>query len=181
MRMNAIRFSPLTMVVAAAAMLLVSAFGVAGDEHAAHKKPAGPPNPVWESMKTLQGEWEGAYQGKVAARAAYRLVSNGTALMETLSSPDDSDMVTMYHRDGGRIAMTHYCSEDNQPRMRADATDPKRIAFNYVDATNLASPDASRMTGLVVTLQDRDHFTQEWTYTQGAKSTSSTFAFTRKK
>jgi len=180
MRMKGIRFSPLTTAAAAAAILLVSAFGVAGDEHANHKKPTGPPNPAWESMKSLQGEWEGAYEGKVAARATYRLVSNGTALMETLTSPDDSDMVTMYHRDGGRIAMTHYCSEDNQPRMRADTKDPKRIAFNYVDATNLSSPDASRMTGLVVTLKDADHFTQEWTYTQGGKSTTSTFAFTRK-
>lgn len=175
--MRAIRFFLLT----AAAITLVSAIGIAGDEHADHKKPAGPPNPAWESLKTLQGEWDGSYDGKVATQASYRLVSNGTALMETLASPDHSEMVTMYHRDGTRIAMTHYCSEGNQPRMRAEAKDPKRIDFRFVDATNLSSPDASRMTGLVVTVKDADHFTQDWTYTQGAKSSTSTFAFTRKR
>jgi hypothetical protein len=142
---------------------------------------AGAPNPAWDSMKTLVGEWDGAYDGKVAAKATYRLVSNGTALMETLASPDHSEMVTMYHQDGSRIAMTHYCSENNQPRLRADAQDPKRIAFRYVDATNLASPDAGHMTGLVVTLKDPDHFTQEWTHSGGGHAMTSTFAYTRKK
>jgi len=175
--MRTIRFSLLT----AAAIVLAAAIGIAGDEHAGHTKAAGPANPAWESMKTLQGEWDGTYDGKVATQATYRLVSNGTTLMETLTSPDHTDMVTMYHRDGARIAMTHYCSEDNQPRMRSDAKDPKRIAFRYVDATNLSSPDASRMTGLVVTVKDADHFTQDWTHTQGSQSTTSTFTFTRKK
>lgn len=175
--MRAIRFSLLT----AAAIVFVSAIGIAGDEHADHKKPAGPPSPAWEAMKSLQGEWDGLYDGKIPTRATYRLVSSGTALMETLTSPDHSEMVTMYHRDGSRIAMTHYCSEDNQPRLRSEAKDPKRIEFRYVDATNLSSPDASRMSGLVVTVKDADHFTQDWTETHGTKSSTSTFAYTRKK
>lgn len=178
--MRTVRFS---LLGTAAAILFAAAIGLAADEHAAHQKSAGPANPAWESMKSLQGEWEGLADGKVATRATYRLVSNGTALMETLTSADEhaSDMVTMYHRDGGRIAMTHYCSEDTQPRMRADARDPKRIAFTYVDATNLPSKDAPRMTGLVVTLKDADHFTQDWTHTEGAHSMTSQFVFNRKK
>jgi hypothetical protein len=167
---------------AAIGILFAAAIGSAADEHAAHAKPAAAPNAAWESLKTLQGDWDGLEDGRVT-RASYRLVSNGTTLMETLSSPDGHavDMVTIYHRDGARIAMTHYCSEDTQPRMRADAKDAKRIAFRYVDATNLSSPDAARMTGLVLTLKDPDHFTQEWTHTEGKNSTTATFAFTRKK
>lgn len=175
--MRTIRIS----LLAAAAIILVSAIGAAGDEHANQKKPAGPPSPAWESMKTLVGEWDGLYDGKVPTKATYRLVSSGTALMETLSSPDHTEMVTVYHQDGSRIAMTHYCSENNQPRMRADSKDPSRIAFQYVDATNLPSPDAPRMTALVVTMKDADHFTQEWTHSGGGHSMTSTFAYTRKK
>ena len=101
--------------------------------------------------------------------------------METLVSPDHTDMITMYHQDGAGLLMTHYCSENNQSRMRASSTDPKRIAFRYSDATNLSSPDAPRMSGLVVTLKDADNFTQDWTHTAGGKEMSSTFAYTRKK
>ena len=176
--MRTIRF----FLLVAAAIVLVSAIGAAGDEHADHTKPAaGSPNPAWDSMKSLVGEWDGLYDGKVQTKASYRLVSNGTALMETLSSPDHNEMVTVYHQDGSRIAMTHYCSENNQPRMRADAKDPKRIAFEYVDATNLPSPDAPRMTALVVTLKDADHFTQEWTHSGGGHAMTSMFSYTRKK
>lgn len=138
-------------------------------------------NAAWESMKTLQGEWDGLYDGKVKTSATYRLVSNGTALMESLVSPDASDMVTVYHQDGGRLLMTHYCSENNQPRMKSAGTNPKRIEFSYVDATNLSSPDAMHMTGLVVTLSDPNHFTQEWTSSVKGKDQKSVFEFTRRK
>ncbi|MEO8432080.1 MAG: hypothetical protein ABI592_11275 [Acidobacteriota bacterium] len=138
-------------------------------------------NAAWESMKTLQGEWDGLYAGKMKVSAIYRLVSNGTALMETLVSPDHTDMVTMYHVDGARIGMTHFCSENNQPRLKSVGSNPKRIEFTYVDATNLSSPDAKRMTGLVTTLSDADHFTQEWTESDKGKEQKALFEFTRRK
>lgn len=140
-----------------------------------------PANAAWESLKTLQGEWEGVYGGSVKARVNYRLVSNGTALMETLVSPESGDMVTIYHADGPGVAMTHYCSQNTQSRMRAAATDAKRIVFSFLDTANAPSPDTMRMTGLVVTLQGPDRFTQEWTSTAGSKSETGRFEFTRKK
>ncbi|MDQ2871040.1 MAG: hypothetical protein M3S32_09875 [Acidobacteriota bacterium] len=174
-----IRFTPWMAALAGIALAGGAALA-AGPTEASGKKP-GASSPAWESLKTLQGEWDGLYDGKVAGKASYRLVSGGTVLMETLVSPDHTDMITMYHPDGAGLVMTHYCSENNQPRMRASSTDPKRVAFRYLDATNLSSPDAPRMSGLVVTLKDADHFTQDWTYTAGGKDMASTFAYTRKK
>ncbi|HYK40986.1 MAG TPA: hypothetical protein VE007_01270 [Thermoanaerobaculia bacterium] len=167
---------------ALAALALFAAAGAAAGGDAAHQHAqAGKASPAWESMKSLQGDWEGLYQSKVKTSVSYRLVSNGTALMETLVAPDASDMVTMYHPDGERVAMTHYCSENTQSRMRAPGTDGKRIAFSFVDVSNLASPDAMRMTGLVLTLKDPDHFSAQWTGTGMGKSDTSLFEFTRKK
>ncbi len=165
------------LTLAAAVLALSAALAAAGDSSQAPAKK----NAAWESMKNLQGEWEGFYGGKLPTRVSYRLVSNGTALMESLVSPDSSDMVTMYHPDGDRLAMTHYCSEKTQSRMRASSADAKRIAFSFVDASNLSAPDAMRMTGLVITVQDKDHFTQEWTSTGRGKSETGRFEFTRKK
>lgn len=161
-----------------AAGSFVVAFALAGTDAAK----AGRPNAAWESMKTLQGEWEGLYAGKMKTKVSYRLVSNGTALMEALVSPDSTDMVTMYHPDGDRVAMTHYCSENTQSRMRAaGGANPKRLVFSFVDATNMPAPDAMHMTGLVVTFRDAGHFTQEWTSSAKGKQETGRFEFTRKR
>jgi hypothetical protein len=143
---------------------------------------AGRGGAAWEAMKTLQGDWDGVYGGKMKTAANYRLVSNGTVLMETLvSPPETSDMVTMYHPDGNGLVMTHYCSENTQSRMRAQGSDNKRIVFSFLDATNAVSPEAMRMTGLVLTLKDHDHMTAEWTSTAMGKSQTGLFEFTRRK
>ncbi len=67
----------------------------------------------WDRMKSLVGTWQGTFEGK-PARVTYALVSDGTALMETLESHDSSQMVTVYHPDGSTLLMTHYCSIGNQ-------------------------------------------------------------------
>jgi hypothetical protein len=147
---------------------------------------AGPAtNPAWEKMKSLVGEWEGTmdHGGQtMPVKVSYSLVSGGTSIMERLNSPDGHDMVTMYYPDGSRIMMTHYCSEGNQPRMRANtAGDVKSLSFDFVDATNLASPQAEHMRKLVVRFDDADHFTQEWTHRVAGKEETGIFKYTRKK
>jgi hypothetical protein len=143
-------------------------------------------NPAWEKMKSLVGEWEGTVTDGGTAlpvSVTYLLVSSGTSLMERLSTPDGQDMVTMYHPDGSRILMTHYCSEGNQPRMRAQAAagELKTIAFEFVDATGRASPQAEHMRKLVVRFDDADHFTQEWTHRKAGKEETGVFKYARKK
>ena len=143
-------------------------------------------NPGFEKMKALVGEWEGtANEGgqKLPVTASYRLVSNGTALEETLKTPEDMDMITMYVADGKNIAMTHYCAEGNQPRMRAavPAAASNKLDFQYVDATNLSGAGASHMHSLVVTFQNADHFTQTWTHRVNGKDQTGVFEFTRRK
>ncbi len=166
----------------AAIAIAVAGFGWALTLSGTDAPRAGGGNAAWESMKSLQGEWEGLADAKVKTSATYRLVSNGTVLMETLVSPEASEMITMYLRDGAGLVMTHYCSENNQPRLRsAQTADPKRIQFSFVDATNLAAPDAMHMTGLVMTLSNPNHFTQEWTASVMGKQHTSRFEFTRKK
>jgi len=94
----------------------------------------------FEKLKSLVGEWQGTgTQG--STNVTYQLVSNGSALMETLMPPNEPSMVTLYHRDGDKLMMTHYCSFGNQPRMRAEvpAGEIKNLNFTFVDATNMAN------------------------------------------
>jgi len=92
-----------------------------------------------------------------------------------------TDMVTIYCPDGDRMMMTHYCADNNQPRMRAEPVqgDVKEMAFSFVDATNLEGPSDGHMHRLVLSFQDSGHFTQEWTYRQGDKDEREVFRFER--
>src|SRR5713226_971817 len=62
-------------------------------------------------LKTLVGEWEAdTKMGK--AHVSYELIAGGTALKMPA-------MLTVYHLDGERLLLTHYCMAGNQPRMQA--------------------------------------------------------------
>jgi len=140
------------------------------------------PNVAFDKMKSLVGEWEGTTKDGKTVKVTYKLVADGSALMEQLETPMESTMITMYHPDGSRLLMTHYCSAHNQPRMRAEVTapDPKSITFNFLDATNLSSPAEGHMERLVVSFDDPGHFTQEWTFRAKDQKQTDVFRFERK-
>jgi hypothetical protein len=137
-------------------------------------------NPAWDKLKSLVGNWEGVENGQTF-QLSYKLVSSGTALMETLNGPDSMEMVTVYHPDGNGILMTHYCSMGNEPRMRASGLSDGRLVFRYLDAANLSSPDAPHMSGLVLTFTDADHLGADWSHKVGGKEEVGRFVFTRKR
>ena len=139
--------------------------------------------PEFEKMKSLVGEWKGASADGKPGTVTYTLVSDSSALMEKLALGGESEMVTMYHPDGDHLMMTHYCSAHNQPRMRSQTAtaESKKITFDFVDITNLSSPDAGHMRKLVVTFGDKDHFTQEWTWTKNGKENTEVIHYERVK
>lgn len=139
--------------------------------------------PEFEKMKSLVGEWEGKSADGSSANVSYTLVSDNSALMEKLAMSGEPEMLTVYHPDGDRLMMTHYCSLHNQPRMRSQTPhqEKDRIVFDFVDVTNLSEPGGGHMHKLVVTFQDKDHFTQEWTYREKEKENTVVIRFERKK
>lgn len=138
-------------------------------------QPQAPAHPGFEKLKSLVGEWKGNMRdvdepqtARHEVQATYRLVGADSAVEEYLSH---GNMVTMYHPDGGSLMLTHYCAVHNQPRMRAAAfkNGDESLKFFFVDATNMADPNAEHMHNLAFTFRDKDHFTQEWTLYRGSK------------
>ena len=120
----------------------------------------------FDKLKSLVGSWKGKDSEGKPVTITYKLVSGGTSIMETLDMADDKEaMITMYHMNGDKLMMTHYCSLGNQPRMQAAKTskDGSTIAFSFVDITNLASKEDNYMRKLMFTFKDNDHFSQQWT------------------
>jgi hypothetical protein len=144
---------------------------------------AGEGNDGWQLLKSLAGEWQAttAPEGKDLAMS-YEVTSNGSAVLETMKTPDGSKyMVTVYHPDGKALMATHYCAAGNQPRMRAasSAAQGKRIVFRFLDITNLTSPEADHIRGVTITFTDADHVVEEWTGRKGGKDSTTTFRLTR--
>ncbi|HEU0369081.1 MAG TPA: hypothetical protein VFR42_07725, partial [Candidatus Acidoferrum sp.] len=76
----------------------------------------------------------------------------------------------------------HYCSEGNQPSMKTESLKAKanKYSFSLVSVSGLKSPDAGHMVGLVLTLVDKDHLKQDWTYTDKGKTSTNSFEFRRR-
>lgn len=152
---------------------------------AAQAKPsAGPvlrPSQGFEQLKPLLGEWDGQTASGTPSHVSYELVSGGTALLERLKTGDEPEMVTVYTPDGDRLAVTHFCSAGNQPQMQTEPIngDAKQFSFAFVRVSNLANADAGHMHHLTVTIRDRDHFTQQWTWTENGQAHTEVFRFTR--
>ena len=91
------------------------------------------------------------------------------------------DMISMFHMDGDRLFMTHYCAVGNQPRMAASVSPNGRVlTFNYVDATNLSAPDAGHMQQMILTVIDQNHHTEEWVFADHGREHRVTFDLRRK-
>jgi hypothetical protein len=150
---------------------------------AAESKPNSSTNAdaAFARLKTLVGEWEAnTNSGKV--HLSYELVSGDTALLERDSSEKMPTMVTVYYVDGGRLLLTHYCMAGNQPRMQAKLLnlDTGELEFQFLDATNLASPSAGHMHNAKIRIVDNTHFVSEWQfYENGKPKFSETAQYTR--
>jgi hypothetical protein len=141
----------------------------------------------FEYLKSLTGTWvatvdEGGVQRPIETR--WRLTGAGSAIEETLFADSPHEMVSMIHRDGPYLMMTHYCSAGNQPRMRAVFTKPPvgaAIEFEYIDATNLKSAADMHMASARYELMSDGKLHETWTAVENGKpGHTADFTFTRK-
>lgn len=137
---------------------------------------------AFNAIKNMPGTWEQKAPDGRVLQVTFKTTSGGSAVMSEIMGQGPEDMITMFHLDGpNRLLMTHYCGTGNQPRMQASVSpDGKTITFNYVDATNLATPDAGHMQKMVLTMLDDNHHTEEWTFLDHGKEMKEFFDLHRK-
>jgi hypothetical protein len=139
-------------------------------------------SPELDRMKTLAGSWKGVDPEGKPINVSYKLVSEGTAVMEALGPVSHAEsMVTMYHLDHGKLMLTHYCSMGNQPRLQLDRgkSSDSTFVFTFLDATNMKSLDEAHIHGLTIIFRDKRHFAQEWISRENGKERSETFTYER--
>jgi hypothetical protein len=156
-----------------AAILVVGASALGQEAMSAQK--------AFEKAQVLVGAWEAKRDGGGVIRLEYKMMSSNSVLVENFKTPSGKETLSVYHMDGERLLLTHYCAQGNQPRLMFDAkqSSPQRLVFTFLDATNLASPEKSHMVRLEARFLDGDHFDQASTYRTGKEEEASTLHFAR--
>lgn len=128
-------------------------------------EPGSPSAAAFLRLQGLAGEWAGTFEwsggraDKGDMRATYSITGNGSAVVEDLQAAGTSLMSSVYHLDHDDLRMTHYCAAKNQPRLKATdvAADGSRARFEFIDATNLATPQAPHVVGFDIEFPDPRH------------------------
>lgn len=133
----------------------------------------------------LVGEWEATSGGDggaaQAVRVNYQLVSNDSVLVETYTTPRGGKTMTVFHLDGDHLVATHYCAQRNQPRLRLASSSARSVAFEFWDATNLASAAEAHLRRLELTFADATHFVRREVYVENGKDDPAELTFVRVK
>jgi hypothetical protein len=142
-------------------VLAAAAVAQAGGDNAKHN-PA-----VFEKLKALAGDWVAAEDGEMSKKgdlvARYAVTAAGSAVVETVFPGSPHEMVTVYYPDGADLALTHFCMEGNQPRMRARSPQGARVDFAFDGGTNIDPKRDRHMHKAILEFLGVDEIRSEWT------------------
>ncbi len=127
---------------------------------------------AFESLKKLTGTWADASTQGWTGTHTIEVIAGGSAILSTSRigphPGQDESMATLFHMDGDRLMLTHYCVARNQPRLAATkiSDEGRTIEFEFVDGTNMKSRDAGHMDRAIFTLESADQYRSRWTFYQ---------------
>jgi hypothetical protein len=127
---------------------------------------------AFEQFKKLEGKWRGRSTKGWEEVLTFKTIAGGSVVVGTsFDAHPNETMMTMYHMDGERLMLTHYCVAKNQPRLVATtfADSGKTITFTFLDGGNLASRDRGHMDKAVFRFIDDSHMTSRWTWYQDGR------------
>jgi len=153
--MNLVRNLVRNIAAIAATLVIVFSASFVVAQSDAHKS--------FDLLKGLEGNWAGKNQQGQPIQVTFRLTAGGSALMSEILGRGPENMITMFHMDGDRLLMTHYCGAGNQPRMKVISSDAKSVSFEFVDGTNIG-PGDGHMQHVTFTQPDADHHIEEWVF-----------------
>jgi hypothetical protein len=113
---------------------------------------------------------------------AYKITANGSVVMETVFPGSDHEMITLYHMDGDKLTLTHYCSLGNQPVMAlAGKSTSNELVFDFAGGTNIKPKHDMHMHALRIRLDGKDSIATEWDlFQEGKLMETKKFFFSRK-
>jgi hypothetical protein len=123
----------------------------------------------FDHLAALVGHWRGSGDEGRVIDIRYRLISNGSALVEEWTSPRGNQTMTVYYRDNGAVLATHFCAQGNQPRLTMAPQTGGRMRFTFRDATNL-KPGKSHLHDFWIEIDADETMRRSETYAADAKT-----------
>ena len=121
---------------------------------------------IMERLKALEGEWMWIdEQGEVTDQVAseFRLTANGSALREFMFPGEPHEMLNVFHQDGERMLMTHYCAAGSQPRLEVvEDQDSGDLLLQFDSITNLPTPETHFMHHAEYSFEGQDRLRTTW-------------------
>ena len=129
-----------------------------------------------ERLEGMVGSWSSVErrQGARPSTTTFRRTGGGKTLVN-----DAGGMLTVYHPDGATLMLTHYCGAGNQPRMRLQQFDGRKMVFAMFDITNLATPQSYHTTHVELVFTSEDKVTLTYRGIQAGRESSQVFDLTR--
>jgi hypothetical protein len=127
---------------------------------------------TFERFKRFAGTWTGTSTKGWTETMEIKVIAGGSAVVEMSDAAHFGEaMATMFHMDGDRLLLTHYCIAKNQPRLAATSFEDggKTVTFTFLDGTGLASRNTGHMDKVVYHFVDDDHASSQWTWYQDGK------------
>jgi hypothetical protein len=116
---------------------------------------------AFEKIKSLAGTWEGVLEGNQKTTVTYEVASEGQSVIARVFG-----MVDVYHLDGNRLMVTHYCSLGNQPRLvatpPASSSEVTELDFKFLDISNLRPEQKAHISGLKLRMTGDGSLIQRW-------------------
>jgi hypothetical protein len=177
----------------AALVLLLVAVPVAAQTRTASS--AAPESVVYDAasamafLKTLTGDWQAGARDhhSTGAQASagsltFRTKAAGSAVVQTTGMGTRNEMETIFHMDGNKLLLTHYCALQNAPVLRFQKTDkPGEIKFVFEGGTNFdPNVDAHFHEGTFQVI-DKDTVEQNFTVFSNGKPSPEGKAVLRRK
>jgi hypothetical protein len=134
----------------------------------------------FRQLAGLEGNWSGKGSEGQPINVSFRMTAGGSALMSEIHGEGHENMITMFHMDGDRLLMTHYCGAGNQPRMKVISADAKSVSFEFVDGTNI-KPGDGHMQRATFTQLDATHHSEEWVFLDHGTEHKEVFTLERAK
>ncbi|HEX6884103.1 MAG TPA: VOC family protein [Planctomycetota bacterium] len=127
---------------------------------------------AFERLADLAGSWEGRSSQGWTSRSEIELIARGSVVLErtNFEAHPGETMLTLFHKDGPDLVLTHYCVAGNQPRLVASAIEGEALSFTFRDATNLPAPGTGHMGSARFVLEGPDAFSSRWSFSQGGQT-----------
>ncbi len=127
---------------------------------------------TFERLRALAGRWKTRSSIGWEEDCRISVIAAGSAILEQSEGAHPGEtMLTVWHLDGSRLLLTHYCVARSQPRLVATRfeDDGATVYFEFLDATNLASRDVGHMDSIVYHFDGPDRFTSQWSWYQDGR------------